>query len=263
MLGRVKAPAHRFADRVSEAIAWRVTERLAERGVRQVSPAPWNSAADSERWRLDERAMRTVLSAVLPQDGSFLDVGANEGQVLGHAVHLAPHGPHLAWEPIPRLAGALRERFPNVEVREAALGDCAGSAKFVHLLDRPGQSGLRDRHFAGNPHRETLDVRVERLDDVLDPALRPAVIKVDVEGGELGVFRGGLETISRHRPWIMFEHGMGAAEYFDTSPEEVWDILCEDCGLRIFDFDGDGPYTRDQFVDAMALRTRWNWLGRR
>jgi hypothetical protein len=85
---------------------------------------------------------------------------------------------------------------------------------------------------------------------------------VDVEGGELGVFRGARETIARHRPSLLFEHGMGAAEYFGTTPDEVWDLLCGDCGLRIFDLDGDGPYSREQFVDAMSLRARWNWLAR-
>jgi FkbM family methyltransferase len=262
MLGRARSAADRLADRVSEAIAWRVTDRLVGRGVRAVSPAPWRSAGDSERWRLDERAMRTVLPALLPPDGVFLDVGANEGRVLEDAVRLAPHGSHVAWEPIPELARALRERFPGVEVREAVLGEQAGPAEFVYVIDDSGYSGLRQRPFPGNPRSQTLTVQMERLDDALRPGVRPDAIKVDVEGGELGVFRGARETIARHRPAILFEHGMGAAEYFGTTPDQVWDVLCEDCGLRIFDLDGEGPYSREQFVDAMSLRARWNWLAR-
>ena len=169
----------------------------------------------------------------------------------------------LALDRLPHLAAALRERFPGVEVREAALGDSTATTDFVHLLDHPGQSGLRDRDFPGDPEREVVRVRLERLDDSLDPAIRPSLIKIDVEGGELGVLQGGIQTIARHRPCILFEHGVGAAEYFETSPDQVWDTLCQLCGLRIFDLDGEGPYSRDQFVDAMGLRTRWNWLARR
>jgi FkbM family methyltransferase len=262
MLRRVRSAGDRLADRVSERIASRVGDRLVGRGVRAVSPAPWFSAADGERSRLDERAMRAVLAAVLSADATFLDVGAHEGKVLQDAVRLAPNGSHVAWEPLPHLARALRDRFPAVEVREAALADRAGEAQFVHVLDQSGQSGLRDRAFPGDPRRETLTVQLERLDDALDPGLEPALVKVDVEGGELGVFRGGRETIARHRPCILFEHGVGGAEYFGAAPEEVWDLLCDDCALRVFDLDGEGPYSRDQFVDAMALRARWNWLAR-
>src|SRR5688500_11948666 len=209
----------RLADRVSEAIAWRVTDRLVARGVRAVSPAPWRTAGENERWRLDERAMRTVMAAVLPADGVFLDVGANEGNVLAEAVRLAPGGRHVAWEPVPVLAGALRERFPDVEVREAALGEEPGTADFVHVVELSSFSGLRHRPFPGDPTLEELTVTMERLDAVLDPALRPDLVKVDVEGAELGVFRGARETLARQRPTILFEHQLGAAEYYGTSPD--------------------------------------------
>src|SRR3954454_13126073 len=147
VLARAKTAANRAADRLSEAIAWRVTDRLVGRGVRAVSPAPWHTAADRERWQLDMRTTSVLLAALLPPDGSYLDVGANEGQELEHAVRLAPRGRDAAWEPAAALARTLAERFPGVEVREAALGDQPGPAEFVNVLDRSGQSGLRDRDF--------------------------------------------------------------------------------------------------------------------
>jgi hypothetical protein len=96
---------------------------------------------------------------------------------------------------------------------------------------------------------------------VLDPALRPALIKIDVEGGELGVFRGARETLARHRPHVVFEHTKGGATHHDATPEEVWDVLAA-CGLRVFDLEGDGPLSRDAFADAFDLRARHNWLAR-
>jgi FkbM family methyltransferase len=258
--GRVRTSFDRIADKVAEAIAWRTTNRLVERGVRVVSPAPWHTAGDSERSRVDHHAMRVVMAAALETDGSFLDIGANEGVMLAHAVRVAPQGRHVAWEPLPQLAEKLRADFPAVEVRAAALAAEAGRARFLHLLDRSGQSGFRDRHFPDSVRREWIEVAVERLDEALDDAIVPALVKIDVEDAELGVFRGGIETLKRHRPAILFEHGLGAMEHFETLPEHLWDLLSEDVGLRIFDLDGAGPYSRDQFSDAVLTRARWNWL---
>ena len=262
MPSRISRGAGRLADRVSEEIALRVSDRLVGRGVRVVSPAPWFSAGDGERERVDHHAMVVLLAALLAEGDTFIDVGAHEGHLLEHAVRIAPHGAHVAWEPLPHLAADLRTHFPSVEIRNAALGDETGIADFLHIVDSPGQSGFRDRDFPETTARETIRVAVERLDDALERGTAPVVIKVDVEGAELAVFRGGLETITRHRPCILFEHMIGGAEYYGTRSEDVWDLLCEECQLTIFDLDGAGPYSRDQFADAVGLRARWNWLAR-
>jgi hypothetical protein len=59
-------------------------------------------------------------------------------------------------------------------------------------------------------------------------------MKVDVEGAELQVFKGTVQTIKRSRPLIVFEHGLGAADYCGTAPEILYDLLGGDCGLRLF-----------------------------
>jgi len=63
-------------------------------------------------------AIRAVLASALAVDGTYVDVGANRGQVLGEAVRIAPRGSHLAFEPIPELAAQLARSFPGVECRE-------------------------------------------------------------------------------------------------------------------------------------------------
>ena len=260
VLERLRRPADRLADRLSEAVAWRVGDRLAARGVRMVSPAPFFTAADGERERLDRLMMRAVLAAVLAPDSSYLDVGANRGQLLEHAVRLAPAGRHIAWEPLPALAAELRQRFPGVEVREAALGDRSGRAPFSHVLDDSGLSGLAERPL-GDRRQERIEVAMERLDDVLAADVDPRLVKVDVEGAELAVFQGARETLARRRPHVLFEHTIGCASYHGAEPEQVWDVLVE-CGLRIFDLEGDGPLSRDQFSDAFHTRSRHNFLAR-
>jgi hypothetical protein len=59
-----------------------------------------------------------------------------------------------------------------------------------------------------------------------------SLIKIDVEGGELQVLEGGVETIKRCRPHIIFEHGLGASEFYDSTPDKVFKLLTS-CGLKI------------------------------
>ena len=128
------------------------------------------------------------------------------------------------------------------------------------MPEDPGYSGLRERAYPAEYRTEKIPVELERLDDVLPPDYRPDLIKVDVEGAELQVFRGGLETLARARPVIVFEHGVGASDRYGTTPEAVHDLLAGEIGLHLFDLEATGPLSRDQFAELYASGTRWNWI---
>jgi hypothetical protein len=57
------------------------------------------------------------------------------------------------------------------------------------------------------------------------------MIKIDVEGAELLLIRGARETIAKNKPVIVFEHGLGGADSYGHTPEQVFDLLI-DCGLN-------------------------------
>jgi FkbM family methyltransferase len=220
------------------------------------------SAFDGELRRnlRDDHAMEVILATVLREDSNAIDVGANDGMVLETITRIAPGGEHIAYEPVPELHDDLVRQFPTVDVRQAALYDAAGTASFTHVLDLASRSGLRQRSdldVSADRLRE-ISVRTERLDDVLEPHYVPTLIKIDVEGAELGVLRGGVETLHRHRPFVLFEHGIGGADLYDADPTEVFDLL-DASGLRIFDLDGTGPYSRDRFK-ATFTEPVWNFL---
>ena len=216
----------------------------------------------TKRNRRDDENMRVVMAAVLRPDSCCIDVGANVGTVLSDIVSTAPLGRHIAFEPLAELCTALAERFPSVDVRNAALSDREGEETFTRVASAPSQSGFR-RVGAAASEVEEITVRVERLDDALPEGYVPALIKIDVEGAEEQVLRGALETIRRHRPVILLEHGNSAAEY-GTTPDAIFDLLAGDAGLRIFDMDGVGPYTLERFraVASPPAASRWNFFAR-
>ncbi len=216
-----------------------------------------------EREGIDNHNLELLLGFLLTEDSNCVDVGANEGRFLWHMTQRAPRGRHFAWEPVPHLAARLRELFPQVEIHDAAVGDTpVGETSFVVVKNDAAYSGLLERDYPPGFETEEIQVRVERLDSELPPDYAPTLIKIDVEGAELGVLRGAAETIRRHRPVVVFEHGPGASEHYGTTPEAIHDFVCGELGLRIFDMDATGPLSREQLAELFNTGARWNYYAR-
>jgi FkbM family methyltransferase len=210
----------------------------------------------------DHERLVALLAELLEPGSDCLDVGAHEGAVLREIVRLAPGGGHVAWEPLPAFARRLRAEFPSVEVREAALSDRAGERDFAHLVGAPGWSGFVARPVPGGGPVETIRVRCERLDDALPEGIAPAFIKIDVEGAEEEVLLGATETLRRHRPVVAFEHGLGSADHYGTTPARIHELLAGQLGYRIHGLDGDGPYDSDRFAEIFSRGERVNFVAR-
>ena len=196
----------------------------------------------------------------LRPSSNYLDVGANQGHFLRGIQTLAPQGRHIAYEPLPHLCVKLAERFPQVEIRQAALSDRDGEVAFTHVLG-PGnqgysnlvEGGLKKPAYSSDLKTKTIMVKTQRLDDHLPAGWLPDIIKIDVEGAQRLVFRGAMDTLRRAKPVIAFEH-----LWDPEGSEEICSIVCDDLGLRLFDMDGNGPLDRSQFFDELA--SCWNWV---
>lgn len=164
----------------------------------------------------------------LAPDALLLDVGANRGLVLELMRRLMPQARIVAFEPNPRLAAALAARWrrdPRVEIRAQALGERTSHATLwvpvyrnwwfdgLASLDPEAARGWlsAERLYGFRPERlrlEPLRCETVRLDD-LD--LAPAFVKLDVQGHEAAVLRGGEATLRRHRPILLVEAGEAEA----------------------------------------------------
>jgi FkbM family methyltransferase len=179
-----------------------------------------------------------IMKRVLRKDSNCVDVGCHKGSILKEMLHFSPKGTHYAFEPLPEMNKTLQETFrstANVHLYDYALSDTAGTTSFQHVVSNPAYSGIRQREYERS-HEEIqeITVKTELLDSIIPNHVPIQFIKIDVEGAELQVFRGAVETIKHNQPIIVFEHGLGAADYYGTRPEDVYDLLTTQCGLRLF-----------------------------
>ena len=148
-------------------------------------------------WNPEEYA---AFKAAVRPGVTVLDVGANIGAyTLLFATWAGPSGRVVAFEPSPHSAEGLREHLrlngvaDRVEIVQAAVSNAEGTAWF----DCSGPSGanalISEARGGGaiTVNTTTLDAYCESR------GLRPSVIKVDVEGAELDVLRGGRRTLAQ------------------------------------------------------------------
>ena len=114
------------------------------------------------------------------------------------------------------------------------MSDSKGESSFNYVISNPAYSGLQKRNYDKAGEKDTLiTVQKDQLDTLLPTNYRPDFIKIDVEGGEYQVLKGAIQTIKKHQPVIIFEHGLGAADVYGTTPEMMYELLVEQCGMQI------------------------------
>jgi FkbM family methyltransferase len=171
----------------------------------------------------DQLATYLVTRLCLPGKG-FIDVGAHIGSIVSEVIRHDPSIKLYAIEPMPTKVRHLRQRFPAVELHECALGEAEGEVPFFVNTKQSGYSSLgKPSKFEGV---ETIKVPLKKLDALISSP-DVDVIKIDVEGAELGVFRGGDALIKRSRPTLMFESGPQAVDGLEYNKESMWRWLEE------------------------------------
>lgn len=177
-----------------------------------------------------------IMRRVLRKDSNCIDVGCHVGVFLDEMLRLAPRGIHYGFEPLPRMCETLRKKYAkyqNVVVREIALSNSSGKVTFHCNVDHTAYSGIKRRDYPSpNDRVDLIEVRTDRLDTLIPADQKVDFIKVDVEGAELWVFEGALELLRREKPVVVFEHGLGSSEFYESGPKKIFEVLSH-CGLKV------------------------------
>jgi len=202
-----------------------------------------------------DRLTARVLEKALQKTSNCIDIGCYRGEILRHMVRLAPGGQIFAVEPCPYHHEFLKKKFPQVTLFPVALDNASGFKTFHFDRNHPARSGLLTGNNSGDAMEE-IRVRVEKLDNLIPENLKIDLIKMDVEGAEYPVISGGRNLIKRSRPVIIFEHGAGASGMYGRTSGDLYDLICEDIGLRLSTMDrwlsNQTPFDRKTFIDCVT-----------
>nr|WP_245396378.1 FkbM family methyltransferase [Jiella sonneratiae] len=153
-----------------------------------------------------------ALAALRPGE-RILDGGAHHGELLPRFFAACAGRPDrlFAVEPDPASLAAIdaaragwpREVTERVSVVDAVLADRAGPVRFHAGLGYASQIAP-----TGAAEREATTI------DALD--VRPTIVKLHLEGGELAALKGAAATIARHRPILMLTTYHDAAGLVET-----------------------------------------------
>jgi FkbM family methyltransferase len=149
---------------------------------------------------------RSLIGEQPDLNGAFVDVGANIG--LYSTRYAAHFEKTYAIEANPATFHVLQAniaitRSPNVEPVCIGASDQPGTAE-IHVA-AGGMLGWSSLTQSGDFDTYPVSIKLDALDNILSGAPRIAMMKIDVEGHEHQVLQGGIETIKRDGPVILFE----------------------------------------------------------
>jgi FkbM family methyltransferase len=192
-----------------------------------------------------------------------LDIGANIGTYSEAILKYAPNATIFAFEPSSVARKALEDRFFGnnaVKVEPFALGSEASTETLWSDVAGSGLASLTKRkleHFGIDfSHSERVDVAT--LDSWAQASeVVPNLIKIDVEGHELDVLKGGLNTLAIAQV-IQFEFG-GCNIDTRTFFQDFWYLFAE-AGFAIYRVSRDRPIHISQYSEADECFRTTNFL---
>lgn len=193
----------------------------------------------------------------------ILDVGANEGLYTQALLNQFPNAKVFAFEPSSTSRARLVDRFRNdnrVSIYPFALGSKVETRTLYSDQAGSGLASLTKRrlgHFNIDfEHEEKIEVTT--LDFwAHSKNLLPNFIKIDVEGHELEVLKGGTNTLKSVRV-IQFEFGgcnIDTRTYF----QDFW-YFFQDRGFNLYRISPSGPLRIEHYSEEDEYFSTTNYL---
>lgn len=183
-----------------------------------------------------DRLTKLIMKRLITSEANCIDIGCHKGEILDIILKYSPNGKHYGFEPLPFLFNDLKNRYQNkATILPYALADKCGISTFQYVKNAPAYSGIKMRKYAiEKPEIEEIEVEIKTLDETIPSGLKIDFIKIDVEGAELGVLKGGKQLLKKYKPTVLFEFGLGASDYYGTKPSEIFEFLTKQVGLEIY-----------------------------
>ena len=175
--------------------------------------------ANKYRYKDDIGGVDFILQTI-KEGQTVLDIGAHKGGYLYIMLQLVGNtGKIVAFEPQSILYNyntKLKKKFnwQNVTVEHIALSDVEGEATLLIPTNSKSKTSAPGATIVNNRERDDIGFTEKVATVSLDyyctkNNIEPDFLKIDVEGNELNIFKGGINTLKKYKPRIIVECDAG------------------------------------------------------
>ncbi|OIP78437.1 MAG: hypothetical protein AUK48_01610 [Oscillatoriales cyanobacterium CG2_30_44_21] len=186
----------------------------------------------------EQDADTQVLTQLLTEGDTFLDVGANHGSfAIVASKLLGTTGMIVAVEPQPRLAKAIALSLKanascKFQILNLAVGDRDGEIELLVPTGTSGSAGVFPEHSATHQHN-VIKVPLRRFDELVDwrNFTGKVVLKLDVEGSECAFLLGASAMIRALHPQLIIEVHPNSLKAAGATGDRLKELL-QDLGYK-------------------------------
>ena len=160
----------------------------------------------------DPETIKTFCSWLKP-DNIFYDLGGNVGFYALIANRFITTGKIYSFEPIPFVRAIFEKHIElnknyihpdNIRILSFAISDNAKEIAFSNeISQRDGNTYIKSAENFSNAQHHVM-VKCFSIDELLlQGYAAPDIIKIDVEGAELDVLHGAIDTLKQYKPHIL------------------------------------------------------------
>lgn len=187
-----------------------------------------------------EAGTMQLFKSLIKKDDIIIEIGGHIGYLTTYFSILSPMGKVYVFEPgrnnLPYLKANING-IENIVLLEKAVSDKNGTAPF-YIEDLTGQNNsllpdyevfdLNKKNAFVKSERFKIMVQTITLDSFCDEyALKPDLIKIDIEGAELMALKGMIQTLRKSIPIIMVEITENWEKIFSILKEEGYTLFNE------------------------------------
>jgi FkbM family methyltransferase len=138
----------------------------------------------------------------------------------------------ICFEPVPQTFGLLKKNiqingFKNIEINNLGLGEKEG--EHIFYVSQNTSVSSSSANITQDANSNQISCKVTTLDKFVSEKSIPKIdfIKCDVEGAELFVYKGGLETINKFKPIVFSEMLRKWSAVFGYHPNDIITLFTE------------------------------------
>lgn len=176
-----------------------------------------------------EKSTNDLLKKFVKKGDVVIEAGANNGSETLLLSKLVQHGRVYAFEPIPHVYNRLNfnvqlnEMNDNIILSQLAIGEENKTVTF-NVFPKDFENQGMSSKYSENSRTTKLDVKQVKLDTFVQEMgiTKIDFLKMDIQGAEIDLIKGGYESISKFKPIIFTE---AAEEYLNI--ESLYSLLFE------------------------------------